>query len=54
VQVIPDGGAPLPGVDQTSREAQGITPQTATGRQHLKVTTDPACQWAVKVTGIAP
>jgi hypothetical protein len=55
LQVIPDpGGTSIPAVEQTSREAQGITPQTAPGRQHLKVTTDPACQWAVKVTGIAP
>ena len=53
VAVIPDGGAPIPAVAQTSREAQGITPETAPGRAHLKVTTDPACQWAVKVTGIS-
>jgi hypothetical protein len=55
VEVVPDAGAPAaPPVQQTSREGQGITPQTAAGRQHLKITTDPACQWAVKVTGIAP
>jgi hypothetical protein len=58
VEVVPDAGAPAtpaaPTIQQTSREGQGITPQTAPGRQHLKITTDPACQWAVKVTGIAP
>jgi hypothetical protein len=56
LQVIPDdaGGTPTPAVEQTSREAQGVTPETAPGRQHLRITTDPACQWAVKVTGIAP
>jgi hypothetical protein len=55
LRVVPDpGGAPTPAVEQTSREAQGITPETAPGRQHLKVITDPACQWAVKVTGVAP
>lgn len=54
LQVVPDGGAPRPAVEQTSREAQGVTPEAAPGRAHLKVTTDPACQWAVKVTGIAP
>jgi hypothetical protein len=58
LEVIPDAGAPgapaAPAIQQTSREGQGVTPQTAPGRQHVKVTTDPACQWAVKVTGIAP
>jgi hypothetical protein len=58
VEVVPDAGGPAtpaaPTIQQTSREGQGITPQTAPGRQHLKITTDPACQWAVKVTGIAP
>lgn|GEM_PF-6420216 len=55
LQVIPDpGGPPAAAVQQTSREAQGITPQPSPGRQHLKVITDPACQWAVKVTGVAP
>ena len=54
VSVIPDGGGPAtPAVDQTSRDAQGVTPQTASGKFHLRVTTDPACQWAVKVTGVA-
>ncbi|HEY4409071.1 MAG TPA: hypothetical protein VGO87_04265 [Acidimicrobiia bacterium] len=55
LQVIPAGdGAPQPAVEQTSREAQGISPEAAPGRQHLKIITDPACQWAVKVTGIGP
>jgi hypothetical protein len=55
VNVVGDTGDPTtPAVQQTSREGQGITPQSAVGRQHLKITTDPACQWAAKVTGIAP
>ena len=42
---------PTPAVDQTGREAQGVAPQTATGKLHLRVTAGDACQWAVKVTG---
>ena len=54
VSVVPDaGGVASPAVDQTSRDAQGIANQTAPGKFHLKVTTDPACQWAIKVTGVA-
>jgi hypothetical protein len=54
LEVVSEAGATSPAVTQTSREAQGISPQSAPGHQHLKITTDPACQWAVKVTGIGP
>ena len=55
--VVDEAGAPAtpaPTIEQTSREGQGVSPQTTSGRQHLRITTDPACQWAVKVTGIGP
>jgi hypothetical protein len=54
IDVVPDQGSspgPSPAVTESGREAQGVTPQTATGHYHLKITADPACQWAAKVTG---
>jgi hypothetical protein len=54
ISVVSDaGGAAKPAVQQSSRQGQGVTPETSVGRQHLKITTDPACRWAVKVTGVA-
>lgn len=56
ITVVPEGGSAdaTPAVSQVSREAKGTSPQPASqGRQHLRVTTDPACEWAVKVTGVA-
>lgn len=53
VVVVPEGGPPstAAAVDQSGREGHGTTPQSRPGRQHLEVRTDPACNWAVKVTG---
>jgi hypothetical protein len=55
VDVIPGPGGAAAGhaVEQAGNEAQGVSPQSTAGTVHLRVTTDPACQWAVKVTGVA-
>lgn len=58
IDVVPEPAAAVAGgahaVEQSGHEAQGVAPQATAGRFHLKVTTDPACRWAVKVTGAAP
>jgi hypothetical protein len=56
ITVVSDPGAvanPTAAVETTGRSGSGVTPQTSTGQQHLKVATDPACKWAIKVTGVA-
>ena len=55
VLAVPEGagaGAPITVVSQTSRAGSGVSPETASGRFHLQITTDPGCQWAAKVTGV--
>jgi hypothetical protein len=55
VLVVPEGGQPAatPAVDQNARQSQGTASFSTTGRQHLEIRTDPACAWAIKVTGPA-
>lgn len=56
ITVVSASGAsdPAPAVSESSRNGQGVTKQPArTGSQHLHIATDPACQWAVKVLGVA-
>jgi len=55
VQVVSEPAAttPVTAVTQTSRLSSGVTRETGGGKFHLQITTDPACRWAVKVTGVA-
>ena len=46
--VTATGTTPI--VQQSDRKAAGVTPQGAVGPQQLRVSTDPGCRWAVKVS----
>jgi hypothetical protein len=49
--VTGDATTGTPTLEQSGREAQGLTGETPTGTLHLVVATDPGCQWAIKVSG---
>ena len=54
IDVVPKvAGTTTSAVHQTARNGQGVSPEGTSGQFHLQVTTDPACRWAVKVTGVA-
>jgi hypothetical protein len=49
---VSGGGASVgpPAVQESNRQGSGVTPQTVTGTQRLRVSSDPGCRWAIKVT----
>jgi hypothetical protein len=55
VFVVPSSGtaSPTPAVQKTGRSGNGVATLSSTGAQHLRISTDGACRWAVKVTGVA-
>ena len=46
------GGA-AKAVNEQGRDGSGTTQETKAGPQQLRIVTDPACQWAVTVVGVA-
>ena len=52
ISVVGTSGT-LPVVTLDTRQGTGVTPEISTGSHSLTVTTDPACRWAIKVTGVA-
>jgi hypothetical protein len=52
INVVPASGASsTPTVQEAGRDVSGETPESPAGTVHLSVATDPACQWAIKVSG---
>lgn len=45
--------SPTPAVQKTGRSGNGVATLTSLGAQRLHISTDGACRWAVKVTGVA-
>jgi hypothetical protein len=50
LSVVSTAGAATNAVTEDSRQGNGIVPETGSGTQHLRVTADPGCKWAIKVT----
>jgi hypothetical protein len=55
VFVVPSSGtAPSsPALQKSGRSGSGVLTLSSTGAQRLRIQTDNACRWAVKVTGVA-
>ena len=52
IQVLSDVGTGASAVQESGRSGKGVSPENTSGRHRLQITTDPACRWAAKVTGI--